>query len=71
MKKGILKRTTDRLLKIVEILTEFKTGRPATAIYQKTFSLKIWYKKETDDSGITETYFLPFTKVQIFTPINF
>lgn len=71
MKKGILKGITDRLLRAVEVLTEFKTGRPAFAIYQPTFSLKIWYKKETDEAGITETYFFPFTKVQIFTPSHF
>lgn len=71
LKKGWYRKSIDKLLRIVEVLTELKTGRPAFAEYKNTFSLWFWYSKKVDDLGTTETYFIPFAKVKIFTPTSF
>lgn len=61
----------NKLLRIIEFLNELKTGRPAHAKNEPTNSFRFGYQSTVDDLGITETYFLPFTKVEIFTPNTF
>lgn len=67
-KRRFAQRPIDALLRTVEKLTEAKTGKPAFAKAQRTFILGIGYTKDEDEYGTTESYILPFTLVQIYTP---
>jgi len=68
IKRRFAQKPIDALLRTIEKLNEVKTGKPAFAKAQPVFVLGIGYTKDEDEYGVTESYLLPFTLVQIYTP---
>jgi hypothetical protein len=57
-----------RLLRLVEILTEWKTGKGCLAKFSPCFNIGIGYHRFTTERGTFEFYLLPFTRVSVYTP---
>jgi len=60
---------TNRLLRAIETLNEFKTGKQCTASVHFGLILGVGWFSVVEDNSVTEIYLFPFTAVKITTYI--
>lgn len=65
--KNFARKAMVRLLHVVEVLNEFRTGKPCKASVKACFVIGFGYHSEIQENAKVEHYLFPFTRVTIYT----